>query len=319
VPSPPGGRTFVVGVDLGGTWVRAGLADSSGEVRRRSRARTMALEGPDRVLAQIGELVRQLVTLEPQVRLDRLVLAVGVPGPVNCEAGVVDGAPNLPGWRQVAVRARLEEALGCTCLVEHDVSLAALAEHRLGAGRGTDDFVYVTVSTGISAGMILGGRLYRGHRGSAGEFGHTVMAPDGPLCNCGNRGCLEALASGVAIARDAGMTSASEVTRLAEAGDRKAQAVLARAARHLALALGGLINLLNPEVLALGGGVIASSPHLFADVLAGIQDATFPSLRGSCLVQRAELGEDQGLLGAVGMALDFARHRSGLPAELTPS
>jgi glucokinase len=316
VPSSPEGHNFLVGVDLGGTWVRVGLADLNGEIRRRARARTVALEGPDGVLSQIAELVRQLVELEPEARLERLVLAVGVPGPVDGGAGVVIGAPNLPGWRWVAVKDRLEQALGCTCLVEHDVSLAALAEHRLGAGRGAGDFVYVTVSTGISAGLILGGRLHRGFRGGAGEFGHMVVVPDGPLCNCGNRGCLEALASGTAIAREAGLASASEVTSLAEKGDPNAQAVLATAARYLALALGGLINLLNPEVLALGGGVLASSPSLYSGVLASIPDATFSFLRGSCRVERAQLGEDQGLLGAVGLALDFARARSDLPAEV---
>jgi glucokinase len=300
---------FVAGVDLGGTWLRVGLAGPDGEVRHRARARTAATEGPAGVLAQIDALVREVVSAEPQARLSGLVLAVGVPGPVDSGAGVVEGAPNLPGWRRVPVRDRLEKLLGCPCLIEHDANLAALAEHRRGTGRGTQDFVYVTVSTGIGAGLILGGQLYRGHQGYAGEFGHMVIVPDGPLCNCGNRGCLEALSSGTAIARAAGVSSASEVGRLAAAGDVGAQEVLGKAARYVGLALGGLINLLNPEAVALGGGVLASSPKFWADVLTSISDASFPSVRVTCRVERAALGEEQGLLGAVELGLDYARER----------
>ncbi|HEY6538733.1 MAG TPA: ROK family protein [Candidatus Dormibacteraeota bacterium] len=309
---------FVAGVDLGGTWLRVGLAGSDGEVRHRARARTAATEGPAGVLAQIDGLVREVVAAEPDASLSRLILAIGVPGPVDSRAGVVEGAPNLPGWRRVAIRERLEEMLGCRCLVEHDANMAALAEHRRGTGQGTRDFVYVTVSTGIGAGLILGGQLYRGNQGSAGEFGHMVIVPDGPRCNCGNRGCLEAFSSGTAIARAAGVKSAAEVGRLAAAGDQAAQAVLGRAARYVGLAVGGLINLLNPEAIAVGGGVVASSPQFWTDIQAGHNEACLPSLRGSCRVERAALGEDQGLLGAVELGLDFARE-SALPvAEALP-
>ncbi len=305
----PGPSLLVAGVDLGGTWLRVGLAGPDGEVRRRGRARTAAAEGPSGVLAQVDALVRELVRAEPGASLSRLVLAIGVPGPVDRDQGMVLGAPNLPGWRRVPVRDRLEKMLGCRCLIEHDANLGALAEHRRGIGRGTCDFVYVTVSTGIGAGLILGGRLYRGQHGSAGEFGHMVIQPEGPLCNCGNRGCLEALASGTAIAREAGVGSASEVGRRAAAGDQVAKEVLQRAARYVGLALGGLMNLLNPEAVAVGGGVVAATPELWKWVLGGIENASFPSVRRSCRVERAALGEDQGLLGAIELGLDFARDR----------
>ncbi|HVC38860.1 MAG TPA: ROK family protein [Candidatus Dormibacteraeota bacterium] len=299
-----GAPTFVAGVDLGGTWLRVGLAGPDGIVRRRGRARTAASEGPTGILAQIDGLVREAVAAEPEASLSQLLLAVGVPGPVDSGTGVVAGAPNLPGWRGVPLRELLEKRLGCRCLVEHDASLAALAEYRRGTGRGTQDFVYVTVSTGIGAGLILGGRLYRGYQGSAGEFGHMVIFPGGPACNCGNRGCLEALASGTAIAREAGVASAFEVSRMASAGDPAARAILSRAARYIGLALGGLINLLNPEAVALGGGVVASSPDFWSEIMGSLGEASLPSVRGSCRVERAALGEDQGLLGAVEFGLD---------------
>ncbi|HVB54715.1 MAG TPA: ROK family protein [Candidatus Acidoferrales bacterium] len=301
---------FVAGVDLGGTWLRVGLAGPDGQVRHQGRARTAASDGPAGVLAQIEGLVREAVAAEPDARLSRLVLAIGVPGPVDVGAGVVEGAPNLPGWRRVPVRDRLEQMLGCQCLIEHDANLGALAEHRRGTGRGTQDFVYVTVSTGIGAGLILGGQLYRGHQGSAGEFGHMVILPDGPLCNCGNRGCLEAVASGTAIARQMGVGSAAEVGRLAAAGDVAAQRVLSQAARYVGLALGGLINLLNPEAVAVGGGVVAYAPQFWTEILTGVADASFASVRRTCRIEQAELGEDQGLVGAIELGLDFARERA---------
>jgi len=304
--APP---SFVAGVDLGGTWIRVGLAGPDGKVRHRVRARTAASEGPDGVLAQIEGLVREAVAAEPEVTLSRLVLAIGVPGPLDIGAGVVEGAPNLPGWRRVPLRDRLETMLGCQCLIEHDANLGALAEHRRGRGRGTQDFVYVTVSTGIGAGLILGGQLYRGHQGSAGEFGHMVILPEGPLCNCGNHGCLEALASGTAIARQAGVSSAAEVGRLAAAGALAAQTVLSRAASYVGLALGGLVNLLNPAAVAVGGGVVAAAPRFFTEILVGVADSSFASVRSTCRIEQAELGEDQGLVGAIELALDFARER----------
>ncbi|MGH7642994.1 MAG: ROK family protein [Candidatus Dormibacteria bacterium] len=307
---PFGAPCFVVGIDLGGTWLRVGLAGPDGQLRHQGRIKTAASEGPTGVLAQIEGLVRKAVAAEPEARLSRLILVLGVPGPVDVGSGVVEGAPNLPGWCRVPVRDRLEQMLGCQCLIEHDANLGALAEHRRGTGRGTQDFAYVTVSTGIGAGLILGGQLYRGHQGSAGEFGHMVIVPDGPLCNCGNRGCLEAVASGTAIARQMGVGSAAEVGRLAQAGDLRAQELLVQAARYVGLALGGLINLLNPEAVAVGGGVVAYAPQFWTEILAGVAGASFASVRGSCRIEQAELGEDQGLLGAIELGLDFSRERA---------
>lgn len=136
-----------------------------------------------------------------------------------------------------------------------------------------------------------------------------VILPEGPLCNCGNHGCLEALASGTAIARQAGVSSAAEVGRLAAAGALAAQTVLSRAASYVGLALGGLVNLLNPAAVAVGGGVVAAAPRFFTEILVGVADSSFASVRSTCRIEQAELGEDQGLVGAIELALDFARER----------
>ncbi|MHB8394213.1 MAG: ROK family protein [Candidatus Dormibacteria bacterium] len=290
----------IVGVDLGGTWVRAASFASDGTIAKRARVRTASTLGPQGVADQICAVVAEVA---PGPAAGRLT-AVGVPGPVDPVTGVVEGAPNLPGWRRVPLRQMVEAGLGGPCLVDHDASLAALGEHRQGAGRGFSNFAYITVSTGIGAGLVFGGRLYRGAQGTAGEFGHMVIAPDGPVCSCGNHGCLEALASGTAIARAAGMESAAAVSRAALAGDHAAAEVLNIAATHLGLAVGSLINLLNLDAIALGGGVLGAGPDFWTAMEQGVARSSFASARAHCRVVPAELGEDQGLFGAFELAAE---------------
>ncbi len=295
------GEREVVALDLGGTWIRAARFSRRGEIVKRARDRTAAHLGPAAVVAQI----RSLVEAVGPAAQERRVVAIGVPGPVDPFTGVVEGAPNLPGWRAFPLKQQVEEALGSPCLVDHDATLAALGEHRQGAGRGFPNFVYVTVSTGIGAGLVLDGRLYRGGQGKAGEFGHTVVDPAGPACHCGNRGCLEALSSGTAIAALAGLGSAAAVSRAAQAGDESAARVLATAASHLGLAVGGsLINLLNPDAIAFGGGVFAAGPAFWDQMVEGVARGSFQAPREHCRLLKAELGEDQGLVGAFVLALD---------------
>ena len=294
----------IVAVDLGGTWVRVASFEQDGTIQGRARAATLREAGPEAVVAQICSLAREVVSADSWSVPEEMVVAIAVPGPVDPVAGVMDGAPNLPGWRMVPLRALVEAELGCRCLIDHDASVAALGEHRRGAGRGMADFVYVTVSTGIGAGLIFGGRLYRGGSGRAGEFGHMVVVEDGPLCHCGNRGCLEAVSSGTAIALAAGAPSAAEVSRRAAAGDQAAQEVLAAAARQLGLAVGGLINLLNPDAIAFGGGVLAAGGHFWDQMVAAVAEGSFAATRAHCKLLRSQLGEDQGLLGAYELAQD---------------
>ena len=289
-------RTPVVAVDLGGTWLRVAPFDEAGEMGRTVRVPTPAANGPARVVEAICDLAAEAAP----GRRPRLV--IGVPGPVDPAKGVVHGAPNLPGWKEVALRQLIQERLGWECRVEHDAGLAALGEHRRGAGRGSSNFAYVTVSTGIGAGLILGRRLYRGSQGTAGEFGHVVVEPDGPRCRCGNRGCLEAVASGTGIAERAGMASGAEVSRAAAKGDPAAQEVLDRAADHLGRALGGLLNLLNLDAVALGGGVFNAGSQFWERMVEAVAQGSFPGPRRHARLAPAELKGDAGLLGAYELA-----------------
>ena len=244
---------MIVGVDLGGTQVRLAIADQAGVITSVSRAATPELAGPQGTIAWLAAEVRRL---GPGRR--PLVVGVGVPGPCDPGTGVLINPPNLAGWpRNLPFGRLLAEALGAPVHLENDANLAALAELRRGAGRGVGNLVYVTWSTGIGAGLILGGQLYSGPHGSAGEIGHMVLDPAGPLCSCGTRGCTEAYASGSAIARRTGRPAA-EVFAAALRGEREALEVVQDAAGMVGLALMNLANLVDPELIVMGGGITTS-------------------------------------------------------------
>jgi glucokinase len=245
-------------------------------------------------------------------------VGIATPGWVDLEEGVVPAAPQLQGWRNVPIVRLLGERFGVPVVLENDASAAALGENVFGIGRGARHMVYITVSTGIGGGIIIGGRLYGGARGAAGEIGHTVIDPAGPVCPCGNAGCLEVLASGTAIARMADAAEAREesptltaikkregrltarlVAEAASAGDRAAAGIYAEAGRFLGVALANLVNLLSPELIILGGGVM-NSASLFLPQAEGTMKALALAepLRHVRLTE-AELGERAGVMGMI--------------------
>ncbi len=315
------GGWYVAGVDLGGTKIRTALAGAGGQVLAEVKVPTEADGG---MLHVVERILATLKHVQQEAGVDGCRLAalgVGVPGPLDAASGVVHTAPNL-GWHNVPFRAVLEEKTGIPVYMENDADLAALGEHAYGAGRGAENMVYVTVSTGIGGGLILNGRLYRGSFGGAGEIGHTVVLPDGPPCRCGKRGCLEALASGTAIARKAkemveggagqgilaaaggrieGVTAAA-VAAAAAAGDEEALLVMKEAARYLGVALANVINLLSPSLVVLGGGVMEAGEFFFAEICRQARRGVLgPAAKGG--IVPAALGGRAGVLGAVYLAL----------------
>lgn len=305
-----------VGVDLGGTRLRVAAADAQGRIVAVRRQPTKAEEGPQRVIARIAATVQEVLG-ESRIGRSRVrALGIGLPGPVDPARGLVHSPANLPGWEDVPLNALLTRMTGIPSFLHHDAHLAALGELHRGVAKGTRDMIYVTVSTGIGAGLVLDGRLYAGARGSAGEVGHIVIQPDGPRCNCGNRGCLEALASGTAIAREAregvrrgvrtslrrieppGPT-ARDVDRAARAGDAFARRLLQGAGAALGIGLGTLVNLFNPEMIVIGGSVM-NAGRLIADPMrASMARSSFASARKDLRVVRPRLGADVGLVGAI--------------------
>lgn len=311
-----------VGIDLGGTQLRVAVADAEGRILTVTREPTRAQEGPERVIDRIVAAVQSALERAGVDRRRVRALGIGLPGPVDPHRGLVHSPANLPGWDEVPLNAILTERTGIPSWLHHDAHLAAFGELHRGAARGTQDMIYVTVSTGIGAGLVLGGELYAGARGSAGEVGHIVIQVDGPLCKCGNYGCVEALASGTAIAREArdgvrrgvrtrlrrvpepGPT-ARDVDRAARAGDAFARRVLEGAGRALGVGMGTLVNLFNPEMIVIGGSVMNAGRLLTDPMRAAMARSSFASAREGLRIVRPRLGADVGLVGAV----EWARFR----------
>jgi len=310
---------WLVGVDLGGTRIRAVLCGPDGRVIGRASALTQADGGPDAVIARIYETIRSAVGDRSWERVR--AIGIGAPGPLDPHAGVVVRAPNLPGWVDVPLRAMIAREFGIPASLGNDANLAALGEHAFGAGRGVEEMVYMTISTGIGGGIISRGELLLGRHGFAGEIGHQTIVVDGPVCGCGNRGCLEAMAAGPAIARmgreaaesgrgaaileaaggDLQAISSRTVAAVAHRGDETARAIILRAARYIGIGLANLANILDPELFVLGGGVTRIGDLLFDAIRETIRKVAMPPVRG-VRVEEAALGDDVVLMGAVELA-----------------
>jgi glucokinase len=316
--------SLLLGVDVGGTKILAVVADRTGRVLGEVKHPTLGKQGPDAVIERIAAAARQALGRADADWTDLQAVGVGAPGPVDPVAGTVYNAPNLPGWDEVALGPRLGEALGVPVYVENDVNAGTYGEFALGAGRGVQDMVGIFVGTGVGGGLILDGALHQGFRGAAGEIGHMVLLADGPVCGCGRRGCLEALASRVAISRDiwAGVragresaipslvkgkrrriTSGSLKKALAD-GDELVADVMGRAQWYLGLHAATLINALDPEMLVYGGGVVEALGDTFLAPIRTVARQYAIQQRGIDRVQivPAQLGDYAGVLGVALLA-----------------
>lgn len=330
---------WAVGVDLGGTKIATVLVDLDGKILARDTRPTLPEEGYQAVIGRIVASVEKVVAAAATAaatasgastasdagdRQPPLVgIGVGSPGPIDRATGRVLFAPNLR-WDNVPIVALLEEALQVPVYLDNDANLAGLGEARFGAARGYDNVFYITVSTGIGGGIIAGGQIYHGSHDAAGEVGHMTILPDGPTCGCGNRGCWEALASGTAIARRArdglaaGESSslrnlpeitARDVAEAAAAGDGYARRLIEETAFYLGIGVGNIINLFDPDIVVIGGGVSRIGEPLFAPLRAEAERRTVPGIRGRIRIEPAGLGQDSGVLGAAGLAIE--RWRAG--------
>jgi len=316
-----------VGIDLGGTQLRVALADARGRLRTILRRPTEAHRGRAHVIERIVAAVHDVLTEEGVKATEVRALGLSMPGPVDPAAGIVISPPNLPGFINVPLNQILTKATAIPSFLHHDAHLAALGESLHGAARGATNVIYVTVSTGIGAGLILNGELYAGAHGIAGEVGHIVVQPGGPLCTCGNRGCVEAIASGTGIARAArerapldpdsalhGLESptAADVVRAARAGDALALTLLRNAGEALGIGMGTLINLFNPELIVLGGSVLNAGTVLLAPMRQTVRASSWRASRRGLRIVRPALKGDAGLVGAIEYArlrIDDARAR----------
>ena len=308
-----------VGVDIGGTKIAAMRITAEGEIRARTVIPTPAT---DQSAAMPAIEAAAAAVLEDGVA----AIGVGLAGLIDVRSGALLSAPNLV-WRDMAVSEDLTVKFGLPVTVDNDATAAAWGESRLGASRGSDESLFVGVGTGIGGGIVAGGRLLRGAHGFAGEIGHTIVEPGGPPCGCGNRGCWEQVASGLAIARAGARAVADEpgsaiarlaggdprratgelVTEAARQGDVIAVAILAAVARRLGEGIAGLVNILDPDVVVIGGGASEAGDLLLGPLreayLAAVEGA---DVRPEVSIVRAQLGNDAGAIGAALLALEAA-------------
>lgn len=308
-------KQVVCAVDLGGTNLRAANVDRSGRIHELIRTATPETDKAEEIVSAIAAVVRKCASNGEQRGASVQTISVVVPGSVQVETGLVVNAPNVPSLPGFRLADALHNELGRAVLIENDANAAAVGEQWQGAARGCQTIVCLTLGTGVGGGIVLDGRLWRGADGTAGEVGHMSVEPSGVACKCGNTGCLEVYASGTAIVRMAreAMTLSSEsrlhdvpaielsaerIHSAAVAGDRLALEVFQTVGKYLGIAMANLINVLNPEMIVVGGGVSAAWDFFGERARDEVMKRAFPAPAQRCQIVRAACGDSAGLIGA---------------------
>ncbi len=308
----------VVAADFGGTHLRAAIVDEAGKILERRELHTPAQSTPTAMIQRVVDLLAETAALADPPASAACVATAGL---IDADKGKVILAPNIAGFRNLVLTTPITERLGIPAYIENDASAAGLGEFRFGAGRGTRHLLHATLGTGIGGGIVVDGKLYRGATGLAGEIGHIIIDPRGPRCNCGSRGCLEAMVSGVAFAERARVLIETDRSRVlkelagyneptgehlyqaAKLGDSTCEAEIRHGGHLLGLGLGGLVNVLNPDAVTLSGGLLAMGEMLLAPMREAMHSIAYGPASGT-IVRLSELGDDAGLLGAAAVAFE---------------
>ena len=297
---------WVIGIDLGGSKIALGLVSPGDEILSRRRIDTNADDGAEKVTERIAA---QVDSLKRDLPGGATIAGVGIgtPGPVDHVSGELHTLVNLPGISNTPFRRILQEKLGLPVKLDHDAKVAALGEFHFGAGRGRDSMIYIVIGTGVGAAIIYGGRLIYGESNTAGESGHMTVDPDGHLCHCGSRGCLETYTSGPALAKhyataSGEAVSGAEVTQRALTGDAVAVRTLKGAGRALGIVIASIAMTVNIEQFVIGGSVAGAGDLLLDPARESLKGYSFVAVAAKVRVTASSLGEDAALLGAAFMA-----------------
>ncbi|WP_283678234.1 ROK family glucokinase [Lentilactobacillus sp. Marseille-Q4993] len=318
----------LIGIDLGGTTTKFAFLDSEGNILSKWRIPTEIRDGGQHIVPNMIKSITDQMRKEDYSSGDFIGIGMGTPGAVNREKGTVVGAYNL-NWTEIQpVGQLIQEGLHLPIIIDNDANSAALGEFWKGAGNQAQDVVFVTLGTGVGGGVVTNGKLVHGINGGAGEIGHITVQPNGFLCTCGKRGCLEQYASAtgvVNVAKDIAqkftgksrlldiIDNDEELTSkmvffLADNGDILANQIVDRVCSYLGLALSHLGNTLNPENIIIGGGVSNAGNTLLQPTTRCFQENAFPSVRDSTRIKLAQLGNDAGVIGAASLALQFRKN-----------
>lgn len=307
-------QKLYVGVDLGGTKIYTALANANGEILREIIVPTEAEKGAEQIINKIKDSIRYV---SEEVTIKEVeAIGIGSPGPLEVKKGIIAQPPNLP-IRNYNIVEDMENEFGTKVYLDNDANAATLAEYTFGQGVGTENMVFITSSTGVGGGAVLNGKIYRGSTSNALELGHTTVKYDGRVCGCGNRGCVESLASGTAIkliAQDSinGNTTAlskyeevtaKEVFDEAKNGDLLAKSIIRECIGYLGVAVANAANTLDPDMIVLGGGVINGGDIIFEIIEEEMKERCLGTIRENCKVRPAKLGGKAGVLGAIALAV----------------
>jgi glucokinase len=309
--------TYVIGIDLGGTKIKGIISDELGNILVEDTIQTMARDGEKAVLDRIMLVIDNLIEKSHMEAKAIKAIGIGSPGPLDAKRGIIFYSPNLP-FKNFQLVDPIAKKYGIPTYLDNDANVAAIGEHTFGAGRGTRNMIYITVSTGIGGGAILNGSIYRGNTSNALEIGHMTLKKDGPKCNCGNYGCLEALASGTAIGKQAreavvngevtSLRNYKEVTsyevfKEAENGDDVAIKILDESLTYLGIGMANLIEAFDPEMIVIGGGVTKGGQIVFDKVREEVNKRCMKVMSESCRIVPPGLGVDSGAIGAAALAI----------------
>lgn len=304
---------YAIGIDFGGTNIKGAVVDSSGHIVCEGHRPSLTQEGSSAVLARMGDLINELAKKSPAPVVG---VGVGSPGPLSCRLGVVHTSPNLPGWNEVPVRKILKERTGFDVALDNDANCAALGESLYGIARGCRHMVMLTFGTGIGGGLIVDGNLVHGRNDGAAELGHFIISKGGPKCACGNLGCFEAHCSASAVARrgreaassqpksrlaSVANLSALDVTRAADSGDEVAKEVIAEVSEDMAIGVAGLVNIFNPEMVVLAGGLMRGGNLFIEQVRAKTPNYCFPAVSKDLRIELSILEDRAGIVGAASL------------------
>ena len=316
-------ESLVLGIDIGGTKILTAVVNSQGEVLSRDYRLTPARKGVKAVVRAIVDSANRALTQANMTAAELSAIGIGAPGLSDPEAGILYTSPHLPGWQDVPLRDIVGKELGRKAFMANDANAAALGEFYFGAGRGARNLIYITISTGIGGGVIINGELYTGASGVAGEPGHMTIDDKGPLCRCGNTGCWEMLASGTALAREAKQriregaetsilnyagddvekVTGEVIHSAAKEGDSLAKELIAQVSYYLGVGLANLVNIFNPELIIIGGGLSRMGDMLLEPAYKVAEERAFEQAYRAVRFSLPELGDDVGVLGAAVFAM----------------
>ena len=313
----------VVGIDIGGTKLATVVADEKANILHKTRRPTLAEKGPDYAIQLLFDMVDETIAGAGLTREAISAIGVSCGGPLDTKTGVVYSPPNLPGWDALPLKTRLESEFQIRTTLENDANASALAEWRFGGGRGYEIVLYMTMSTGIGGGLVVNGQIYHGANDSAGEVGHQILLPDGPRCGCGQRGCMEALCSGPAIARRAQEAvekeptttiltfAAGDVTAIksehvlaaARDGDALALQLIEETAYYMGWGIANLVNILNPNIVLIGTIAMAAGELLLQPIRETVTNMAMARPVEAVEIMPAQLGENLGDMAAIALVV----------------